>query len=970
MLNQKSDLSLFGFLVFAFCLGGGIASAATQTCPLSPVASNTPYVKALKEMSEFQNLMRIRDGIPYVKYVFEITGEKNDYFQNSMKYDFHYPFLRAEIPAYKNLASMEYEKFLFGQPKVFSAGAIFYIGCKNHPVTKIPGYAGFSLYFKGQVELNEVASAYKRLSTSVTFSKQPLVFVFDTTEAYFKHNVALKQQGIPSIAYAAITDVTKGAVYHAAKSYGYLRPLKAEQFNAGEYTAKDILVLNQVSLDIGPAAGILTMNPQMPHSHMILRAINQNIPDAFVLEDQIKPYVAQYAGQLVELVTSVSGQVTIKGEDVLGPALRTNADAYFRQRIPVLPPLQKDLSVKEFLPLGPQTNVTAELVKAYGAKGTNFGLIDQALRKAKIDRSYFSGAFLVPFSFYDRHVSQKLTAPICEKTTKKCKEKFGERCVSASALCGSFVSTGSDLRSFLVQIGTAPLSEKLIQDPSERKMYLFYAQTLLKQAPLDAESKTKLTAQLMGPNHKKNQRMRFRSSTNAEDLPGFNGAGFYNSKSACLEDSDSSDDQGSACMSPLEKVRIQKNIDHLKSLDEVLYKDLIDELSSDLTEKKPLDKAVRGVFASLWNEKAFLYRDYYQIKHDDVYMGILVHPSFADETANGVAMVSQKSPTQMEFNVVTQVDDISITNPVLPKAEPEHFVVLKPKSGKTPPPTYVTHSNLTAAGTNVLNPKQILDLSRQLTIVWQTLGERLKGEKTIDVEFIGLAKGQIVIKQGRPLGEVSVNPNPTPIPVPTPVPVESGKGTFSFTYHNHQWNFINVALESGLKIQIGTPIGDDTKPQRNLTFGFRPILGYNQVILTQGNTLSLNLSVWPDSANGGDVARDIFCQNVTALATAPEVAYPFQMETVAGQFGLTAEAGFQDCGMFVQNPTSSERFFPRDLVCMFSPQKTLHKGPNLVVMHVPWAKGPSQFPFLDEWPQKKISLCIDGQKYSLDQTAP
>ena len=44
------------------------------------------------------------------------------------------------------------------------------------------------------------------------------------------------------------------------------------------------------------------------------------------------------------------------------------------------------------------------------------------------------------------------------------------------------------------------------------------------------------------------------------------------------------------------------------------------------------------VFASLWNERAFDEREYYGIDHRAAYMGIAVHPAYALEQINAVAV--------------------------------------------------------------------------------------------------------------------------------------------------------------------------------------------------------------------------------------------------------------------------------------------------------------------------------------------
>ena len=81
-----------------------------------------------------------------------------------------------------------------------------------------------------------------------------------------------------------------------------------------------------------------------------------------------------------------------------------------------------------------------------------------------------------------------------------------------------------------------------------------------------------------------------RSSTNCEDLPGFNGAGLY--RSIILNPNDEGE----------------------------------------------LAEGIKKVWSSVWLERAYNERDWYQIDHSLVAMAILVQPLVGDLLANGVAI--------------------------------------------------------------------------------------------------------------------------------------------------------------------------------------------------------------------------------------------------------------------------------------------------------------------------------------------
>jgi pyruvate, water dikinase len=111
--------------------------------------------------------------------------------------------------------------------------------------------------------------------------------------------------------------------------------------------------------------------------------------------------------------------------------------------------------------------------------------------------------------------------------------------------------------------------------------------------------------------------MRFRSSTNAEDTKGFSGAGLYKSQTGILNNS-----------------------------------------------KKPIDKAIKQVWASLWTYEAFAEREYYNIKHENVYMGILVHRTFPSEGVNGVAITKDLYRSDSYgFVINAQLGDEKVVKP-------------------------------------------------------------------------------------------------------------------------------------------------------------------------------------------------------------------------------------------------------------------------------------------------------------------
>ncbi|MFI5204996.1 MAG: PEP/pyruvate-binding domain-containing protein, partial [Flavobacteriales bacterium] len=208
---------------------------------------------------------------------------------------------------------------------------------------------------------------------------------------------------------------------------------------------------------------------------------------------------------------------------------------------------------------------------------------------------------------------------------------------------------------------------------------------------------------------------RFRSSTNAEDIAGFNGAGLYDSYSGSVTD----------------------------------------------TAKK-IENAIRKTWASLWNQRAFEERSVYGINHRDVGMGVLVHRAFGTEKANGVAITANIYRSGYpSFIINSQHGEASVVSPE-PGEQCEQLILNHKVLEITVDEIsidYISKSSFNN-GENVLTKDQLFELARYLFSIKEHFyyrtryGRKFKGflQFAMDVEFkVDAATGKIYIKQARPL---------------------------------------------------------------------------------------------------------------------------------------------------------------------------------------------------------------------------
>ncbi|MBL9168380.1 MAG: hypothetical protein JNN07_11615 [Verrucomicrobiales bacterium] len=220
------------------------------------------------------------------------------------------------------------------------------------------------------------------------------------------------------------------------------------------------------------------------------------------------------------------------------------------------------------------------------------------------------------------------------------------------------------------------------------------------------------------------RKIRFRSSTNVEDSEFFSGAGLYDSYSGCLGDDLDDDEDGPSVCDPHDK-----------------------------TERGVL-LAIRKVFASFYNDNAFLERLRLGVSEDQAGMAVLVHYSTPDdiEMANGVATVRAVrvgSNWTFTTQLVTQKGALSVANPdpgIL--SEQVDYVPLMVGTNLH----HRKSSSLVPLGSTVLTwPGDYDLLGGLITDVSKVFVKEItnRTEVHLDLEFKKISPGRLEIKQVR-----------------------------------------------------------------------------------------------------------------------------------------------------------------------------------------------------------------------------
>ena len=430
-----------------------------------------------------------------------------------------------------------------------------------------------------------------------------------------------------------------------AAGYGLLRELSADE----RPHPRDVVIYQALPNELPRVAGIISTVPQTPLSHVNLRAAQDGVPNAFIADALENDDVSNLIG------SHVYYQVTDTGY-TLRAATPDEVDAHFASSRPARTQTpQRDLTVTAITPL---SDIDFDDWDALGVKAANVAV----LGTLEFPEGTVPDGFAIPFYFYDEFMKHNDLYDDIEEM------------LADSDFQTDYDTMASDLKKLRKKIKKAEVPEWI---------------------------ETALTT--MHGNYPDGESLRYRSSTNNEDLPNFNGAGLYDSKTQHPEE----------------------------------------------TEEDGISKSLKQVYASLWNFRAFLERDFHRIDHLSTYMGALVHPNYSDDRVNGVAVsFDPATGTWRSYYVNAQVGEDLVTNPEV-NSVPEELL-LNPGGGYT----LLALSNQAPRGDLLMTDDQMAQLRRHLVTIHDRFAElygvRYGEAFAMEIEFKVTSDNVLAIKQARP----------------------------------------------------------------------------------------------------------------------------------------------------------------------------------------------------------------------------
>jgi hypothetical protein len=459
----------------------------------------------------------------------------------------------------------------------------------------------------------------------------------------------------------------KGLTYqplNPAVGYGTLTFVPARDLETAELGPNVIVVTDDVPNETAFMGGLITEAFQTPLAHVNVLARGRNTPNMALREAREDPRLKKLFGKLVRL--------EVRAFDfVLREASAEEADEFWQARTPTGPQLApaRDLSVSGLVSL---QDVDYSIATAVGSKAAG---IAELYRVQEIGAYCPSStvplfvppqAFAIPFAHYVRHFEDSGAAEL------------------------------------LTELEADP---QFRADPETHAAGLEKLRGLMLEHPVDAEllEEVREAIQVRFDIAK----VRFRSSSNTEDLATFNGAGLHTSTSTDIDGASST-----------------------------------------------VEDALRLVWSSLWNTRAYDERAFGNVEQSQAAMAVLVHQAWSNEAAQGVGISRNAlhATRDSQYYINAQIGEASVTNPA-PGVTSDELVYTPPP--RRPKVDYQTRSSL-SRGSDVLSFLEIQSLGCVLESIhthFQPLvdpnSENRLYAMQIEWKLIGPQR-QLLVKQARP----------------------------------------------------------------------------------------------------------------------------------------------------------------------------------------------------------------------------
>mgnify|MGYP000608826637 CR=1 FL=1 len=618
-----------------------------------------------------------------------------------------------------------YQLALDESPRRFGLGAIIHVPASGATTEKWV----FELEYSDHVTHEELVTYFQTLERSlpadiasalrwvVRSPDQELLAVRMETESL--------QYGDRITRYKELSTPGAKEVYSEGITAGRIRVVHAgEPLEGG--SSSDILVLESVPDYLPPCSGLVTGVPQTPLAHVAVLARNRGIPNVYLGGASFDP--------LIDQLGRVNAPAILRGVAPGVVDLVPITEDEYRNYVATLaksPVAVEQISLANVQPtylledLDPADSDTWRPI--LGGKSTGYLAILSAAGVTHPENPV--GISIKPYVEHTQPMRARFEQMLRHP------EFQGEPRARYLVLQGESdyrakFRSPSDIRyidDFLRRFPQGTVLGDLVKADG--------VQGLIRSTPIASATLAAITTTLQAQygSYAISQGLRFRSSSNAEDIEGFNGAGLYDSNTGYLEAA---------------------------------------SLPDPALQTHSVEWALKKTWASYWTFEGFEERRLELVDHLSGAMASTVHARFDDdkETSNGVMVLTILAPAPLEgprmgraerivMEVNAQYGALSVTNPEPGNPQlPEVTRVFLDVGNDTPRIVRVRPSTLSRDGQFVLDDPKVLSIfaqSRAVADGWLTRirrdaprPEQAPRVLTLDYEYREVAAGWPALRSG------------------------------------------------------------------------------------------------------------------------------------------------------------------------------------------------------------------------------
>lgn len=428
----------------------------------------------------------------WVKFAILADDPARVYFQDSSKYLFHYDFAVARLDKFKGMTREAFDQISMhrdGQQAIL--GAVLFPA--NDQVREFGiQFAGLDAY-----PIEQIVSWFKVVESAVVAESARAFYIpsFHQAQAAEAGKQYLQQHGI-ELASADRWSEGDGC-YAPGWAIGTLKFFRTGEIEAayadGRLRPGDVLITDAVPAELPFLAGIISLSPSTPNSHVAILATSYGVPFVYVADEAERQRLLGLAGKEVAVRANLSWEgcslAVVDTSNSLASDLKNELLQLKQTRLTLTPMARLGDFSRRTDTLAPAD------IKFFGGKAANYGL----LRRSIPDSTPAGIAF--SFDLWNAFLDQMLPGGI---TLRK------------------------EIQDRLARHAYPPSVATLKED-------LAAIRDLITRTAQFTPSQRELILQALGQFNPQ-KKIRFRSSTNVEDSSSFSGAGLYDSYSGCLAD--------------------------------------------------------------------------------------------------------------------------------------------------------------------------------------------------------------------------------------------------------------------------------------------------------------------------------------------------------------------------------------------------------------------------------------------------